>query len=121
MTTCVHDSFDGPGSKALCFRLTSKNQSGITEGEWAFLVASGATFATAIIIALFMELTGGPIRRKSLQAQQQIDQLKRENSALTANLSQSSESLAADQREIQNLHAQLGTVATTAENLATQQ
>ena len=82
-----------------------------------FLVTSGATFATAIIIALLHGTYRQPDSRKSLQSQQQVDQLKRENSALTASLSQSSESLAADQREIQNLHAQLGTVATTAETL----
>ena len=78
--------------------------------------ASAAALATAIIIAVLYGPYGRPDSRQSLQAQQQIDQLKQENAALTANLSRSGESLAADQREIQNLHTQLGNASTTAEN-----
>jgi hypothetical protein len=77
-------------------------------------------FATALATVIVMSVFYGTYRRsaslESMQAQQQIDQLKRENSTLTANLSRSSESLATDQREIQNLHKQLGNVAATAEN-----
>jgi hypothetical protein len=47
-------------------------------------------------------------------AAQQIAELERENSALAANRSQLNDSLAAEQREIQNLRAQLGEVAATA-------
>jgi hypothetical protein len=76
--------------------------------------ASGAALATAVVVAVFH----GPYRRPDLrQSLQQIDQLKQENAALTANLSRSSESLAADQREIQSLHTQLGNATATAETL----
>jgi hypothetical protein len=44
-------------------------------------------------------------KRSKLTAALQIAELKRQNSALTANLSQLNESLATDQREIQNLRA----------------
>ena len=53
----------------------------------------------------------------SRAAAQQIAQLKQENSALTASLSQLNESVAASQREIQDLRAQLRNAATTSENL----
>jgi hypothetical protein len=53
----------------------------------------------------------------SLQSKQQIDHLKRQNSELSTTLSQLNQSLAAQQREIQNLRTQLGTAARTAENL----
>jgi hypothetical protein len=76
-------------------------------GRIGFFVASGAALATAVVIAVLY----GPY------PQRQINQLKQENAALSANLSRSSESLAAEQREIQNLHAQLGNASTTAETL----
>jgi hypothetical protein len=89
-----------------------------TSGRRIGLVAaSAAALATAVVIAVFYGPYRRPDSRQSPQAQQQIDQLKQENAALTANLSRSSESLAADQREIQNLHTQLGNASTTAENL----
>jgi len=47
----------------------------------------------------------------------QLAELQRENSALTASLSQLNQSVAADQREIQDLHTQLGNANATAENL----
>ena len=46
-----------------------------------------------------------------------IAELKRQNSLLTANLSQLNESLAKDQREIQGLRAQLGNATATADTL----
>ena len=79
--------------------------------------ASAAALATAVIIAVLYGPYLHPDSQQSLQAQQQIDQLKQENAALATNLSRSSESLAAEQREIQNLHIQLGNASTTAENL----
>jgi hypothetical protein len=82
-----------------------------------FFVASSAALAAAVVILVLHGASRRPDAGTSSQAQQQIEQLKQENSALTANLSRSSESLAADQREIENLHVQLGSVATTAENL----
>ncbi len=50
-------------------------------------------------------------------AMQQIAELERKNSALTVSQSQLTESLAARQREIDDLRAQLGNAATAAENL----
>jgi hypothetical protein len=82
-----------------------------------FFVAFAAALATIILMSFFYRTYSRSASLESMQAQQQIDQLKRENSTLTANLSRSSESLATDQREIQNLHKQLGNVATTAETL----
>jgi cell division protein FtsB len=82
-----------------------------------FFAASGAALITAVVVISMFHGASRPDSRRSSQAQQQIDQLKQENAALTANLSRSSESLEADQREIQNLHIQLGNVSTTAENL----
>jgi hypothetical protein len=55
--------------------------------------------------------------RESIQAKQQAEQLKRENSELTLNISQLNTSLSADQREIQNLRAQMGNATAAAENL----
>ncbi len=70
-----------------------------------------------MVIAVVFQGTWRPASPASLQARQQVDQLKRENSALTANLSQLNESVTAGQRQIQDLRAQLGNAAATAENL----
>jgi hypothetical protein len=80
-------------------------------------VAFATAFATVIVMSVFFGIYRRSASLESMQAQQRLDQLKRENSTLIANLSRTSESLATDQREIQNLHTQLGNVATTAENL----
>jgi hypothetical protein len=82
-----------------------------------FVVAVTTAVATAIIAAAFYGGYWRPASRGSLQAQQQVEQLKRENAALTASMSKLSESLAAGQREIQNLRTELGNAAKTAENL----
>jgi hypothetical protein len=82
-----------------------------------FFAASGAALAIAVVVISVLHGAYRPDSRGSSQAQQQIDRLKQENAALTANLSRSSESLAADQREIQNLHTQLGNASTAAETL----
>jgi hypothetical protein len=76
--------------------------------------------ATALIIATVGAMFHGtywPTLRQSTQARQQLDQLKLQNSALTSSISQLNNSLAADQREIQNLRTQLGSAAASAENL----
>jgi hypothetical protein len=52
-----------------------------------------------------------------MQAKQQVDQLKHENSELASNISQLNTSLTTDQREIQNLRAQLGNATASVENL----
>jgi len=81
----------------------------------------GLLVATAAgLIALILAVTFHGTywaSRESIQAKQQVDQLKRENSQLTSNISQLNSSLMTDQREIQNLRAQLGNAAGTTENL----
>jgi hypothetical protein len=81
-----------------------------------FVFATATALAAVIVMAVFYGY-GRPASRESIQAQQRVDQLKRQNSALTASLSQLSESVAAGQREIQDLRAQLGNATATAENL----
>jgi hypothetical protein len=81
-----------------------------------FFVAAAAALATAVI-ATFYGTYRHPASQELVQAQQQVDRLKQENSALNASLSQLNQSFAAGQGEIQNLRAQLGNAATTAESL----
>jgi hypothetical protein len=82
-----------------------------------FFAAATTGLAFTLIALVFY----GTYRRSApqglLQAQQQVDRLKRENSGLSASLSQLNESLAGRQREIQDLRAQLGNAAALAENL----
>jgi hypothetical protein len=80
-------------------------------------VAAATVLATAIVAVVFYGTHRRPASRESMQAQQQVEQLKRENSALAASLSKLNESLVASQREIQNLRTELGNAANTAENL----
>jgi hypothetical protein len=78
------------------------------------------TAAVAVLVVSAVSFTVYHFREtpdNSRAAAQQIAQLKQENSALTASLSQLHESVAASQREIQDLRAQLRNGATTAENL----
>jgi hypothetical protein len=80
-----------------------------------FLVAA----ATGLIILIVAVTFHGTYwaSRESIRTKQQMDQLKRENSELTSNISQLNTSLTADQREIQNLRARLGNSTAAAENL----
>ena len=64
--------------------------------------------------------TSGALRAKDAAAARQVAELKKENSALAASLSQLNSSLAAGQNEIQNLRAQLGKGAPTAERSSSQ-
>jgi hypothetical protein len=82
-----------------------------------FVLAAATALATAILAVAFYGPYLHPASRESLLAQQQVDQLKQENAALTASVSRLNESLAAGQRESQSLRAQLGNAAATAENL----
>src|SRR5271155_625824 len=81
----------------------------------------GLLVATAAgLIALILAVTFHGTywaSRESMQAKQQVDQLKRENSQLTSNISQLNSSHTADQREIQNLRAQLGNATAATDNL----
>jgi hypothetical protein len=81
------------------------------------LFTAAATAVVAAIVAVIFHGTYLPTSWESKQAKQQVDQLTGENSALTSRISQLNDSLTADQREIQNLRAQLGNAAATAENL----
>jgi hypothetical protein len=70
---------------------------------------------TVITLAVYhFRETPDTARAKDAAAAQQIAELKRENAALSVRLQ---ESVATEQREIQDLRAQLGSAATTAENL----
>lgn len=94
-------------------------------GLWYFRpVTILAPLAALIVVAASLTVyhfRETPDRAGSkVTAAQQIAELKRQNSALAANLSQLNESLATGQREIQNLRAQLANVGTTAENLRRQ-
>jgi hypothetical protein len=82
-----------------------------------FLVAAEATLATALIAVAFYGVYRHPASQELVQAQQRVDRLQRENSALTTSLSQLNESLSARQHEIQSLRTQLGDAVTTTENL----
>ena len=81
-----------------------------------FFVAAATALATVIVTLAFYGTYGRPASRESVHLQQQVDQLKRENSTLTASLSESNGSVAAQQRENQNLRA-LANLAATADNL----
>jgi hypothetical protein len=80
-------------------------------------VPAATAMVTAIAAAFLFGTYWHPASRESKQTQQQVEQLKRENSALTASLSKLKDSLSASQREIQNLRTELGNATNTAENL----
>jgi hypothetical protein len=79
-----------------------------------------ATVALAAIVLLAVFGTG-LFRRLILpgttQATQPSEELRQQNSALSTTIAQLNDSLAKQQREIQNLHAQLGVANRTADNL----
>ena len=80
-------------------------------------VPAATALVTAIVVAFVYGTYWHPASRESSQAQQQVEQLKSENSTLTASLSKLNDSLTASQREIKNLRTELGNSASTAENL----
>jgi len=82
------------------------------------VVAALLMATSSVVVYQFRETPG--TARTGTAAAQQMAELKRQNSALTANLSRLNESLATGQREIQNLRAQLANVGTTTENLRRQ-
>jgi hypothetical protein len=92
-------------------------------GPWYFRpVMMLAPVSLSIVIAVSLTVyhfreVPDTARAKNTAAQQQIAELKRENSALAASRSKLSESVAAEQRDIQNLRRQLADIATTAETL----
>lgn len=84
---------------------------------WSLPVAAGV--AAAILLMAFY----GPrpyriaAREGSVQSADQVERLQKQNASLNATLSQLNQSLAAEQREIQNLRVQLGTAERTADSL----
>jgi hypothetical protein len=82
-------------------------------GHWYFRPVP-VSAAVAALILLAASVTIYHFRGRDAAAAQQMAELKRENSVLAAQLQ---ESVAREQREIQDLRAQLGNAATTAENL----
>lgn len=78
-------------------------------------VPAATALVTAIVAAFFFGTYWHPASRETGQTQQQVEQLKRENSELTANLSKLNASLTASQHEIQNLRTELASAAGTAE------
>jgi hypothetical protein len=91
-------------------------------GPWYLRPIAGLIFVAALIViavSLKVHHVEAPdtARAKDAAVTQNIAELERANSELTANLSKLKQSLAMDQHEIQNLRSQLGNAATTAENL----
>jgi hypothetical protein len=78
-------------------------------------VPAATALVTAIVAAVFFGTYWHPASPESKQTQLQVEELKRENSTLTANLSKLNASLAASQHEIQNLRSELVSASGTAE------
>lgn len=89
------------------------------QAGWRFglPIAAATALAIAIVALAFFWTYRRPAWRVPLQTQQQVEQLKRENAALTASLSKLNESLTASRLEVQNLRTELGNAAKTVENL----
>jgi len=91
-------------------------------GPWYLHPVTLAPVAFLVVVAIGLTIyhfreTPDAARANDSAAEQQIAELKRENSQLVASQSQLNQSLAAEQREIENLRARLGGVTATAENL----
>jgi hypothetical protein len=84
--------------------------------RFGLFVPAAVALVTAIVAAVFFGAYWHPASRESAQGQQ-VEQLKLQNSALTASLAKLNELLTASQREIQNLRTELGNANNTAENL----
>jgi hypothetical protein len=78
-------------------------------------VPAATALVTAIVAAFFFGTYWHPASPESKQTQQQVEQLKRENSTLTASLSKLNDSLTASQHEIQNLRTEMANAFGTAE------
>jgi hypothetical protein len=92
-------------------------------GPWnSRLLTVLAPIAALILVAsglsvYYLRGTPNAVRAKDNTAAQQIAELQRENSALTASRSQLNQSLASQQNEIQDLRVQLGNATAIADNL----
>jgi hypothetical protein len=94
----------------------------VRSAPWPFRPILLAPIAAVVVAAVGLAAyrlyqTPDTARTKDANTAQQIAELERRNSALTASLARLNESLAAGQRENQNLRAQMGSASTTAENL----
>jgi len=87
-------------------------------GSAGFLAPVAALVLVAIGLTVY-HFRGAPetAQGNGAAVAQQVAELKRLNATLTTNLSQSNDSLAAQEREIQNLRAQLQSASTTVETL----
>ena len=72
-----------------------------------FFVAAGAALAAAAVAVAFYGTYRQSSSWKLAQAQQQVDHLRQENSALIASQSRLNESIMAGQREMEDLRAQM--------------
>jgi hypothetical protein len=82
------------------------------------MLAPVATLVVAVVgLTLYHYRETPTAARSQVEATRQIAELKRQNSALSANLSQLNQSLATEQREIQNLRTQLGNATAAAHTL----
>jgi hypothetical protein len=102
--------------------LSPESDTPVLSRSWYFRPAAvlapvAILVVAAVSLAVYHFRPTPDARTNDAAAAQQMAELKRENSALSASLSQLNRSLAAEQKEIQNLRAQLGNAATTAENL----
>lgn len=88
--------------------------------RFGLLVPAATALVTAIIAAVFFGAYWHPASRESKQSEQQVEQLKRENSTLTASLSKLNASLTASQHEIQSLRTELVNASGTAEHSSSQ-
>jgi hypothetical protein len=95
----------------------------VRSSRWYFRpITALAPVAALLVVAVGLTAyrlhqTPETARAKDANTAQQIAELERQNSALTASLARLNESLAAGQRENENLRRQLGNAGTTAENL----
>ena len=80
------------------------------------LLSSAALGVVAVSLTVYHFLAGRDATQPSGAAARQIVELERQNSALTSGLSQSNQALATQQREIQDLRAQLENAVTIAGN-----
>jgi hypothetical protein len=89
-------------------------------GVWYFrpvMLAPVAALVVAAAIFVVFHYREAPEMARNAAAAQQITELRRQNVVLTSSLSQSSQILAIQERDIQKLRAQLADSATIAENL----
>jgi hypothetical protein len=103
------------GARAEGIVFSPEAKSPVRSGAWYFRpitlfapIAALVVLAVSLAVYYFRE-TPDAAHANDAAAAQQIAELKRENSGLTASLTRSNESVAAGRREIKNLRSQLAT------------